>query len=112
MNPNNKEIKVAKNYRPKTRQLILKKFRPYTELDVSKPISCHVALDPSTDKKLPAILYFSNNEMAHLELEKPLNRPLEKGMHLVFYNNNKVLGHAQIEDTNKDAPPITDTFNL
>jgi len=112
MDPNKNEIKVARNWKHEQKILILKKFESYTELDVSKPIHTQVALDPFAKEKLPGILYFSNNGMAYFELKKPITSALERGAPLVFYIRSKIIGHALVEESYKDAPPITDTFRL
>jgi len=112
MNPDKKEIFVAKKWKHEIRYLTLKDFIHVVDLDLSRPIRCQVIIDPNTKNKLPGILFFNNNDEVHLELDKPITKPVEKNTHMVFYLNNKVLGSAVLIEGFKKSPPFAETFYL
>ena len=112
MDPNKKEIKVAKKWKFESRLLQIRGLNLSVEVDLSKPIKCEVVLDPLTNKKYPGVLFFNNNQKGYFELEKNIKGPLENGQYLAFYVGNKVIGSGQIQSTHKDAIPQTDTFKL
>jgi tRNA-specific 2-thiouridylase len=112
MDPDKKEIKVAKKWNFESRLLLVRNLNTFVELDLSKPIKCEIVIDPLLNKKYSGILFFNNNEKGSFELEENILGPIQKGQYLAFYLGNKILGSAQVESTYRDAIPQTDTFKL
>ncbi|RLA65879.1 MAG: hypothetical protein DRQ88_04150 [Epsilonproteobacteria bacterium] len=111
LNPDKNEIKVAKNWKHELKYLVLRNFIPYLDLDLSKPIHCQVSFDLS-DTQLAVILYLNNNDMAHVEFAKPMEIFLERGTHVVFYLNRKVIGSGTVHACHKEGPALPELFKL
>ena len=82
-----KIVLVSENARFVQEQLEVNLFNSFLDIDQTGPLKCLLALEPGA-KKILCVVFLGNNGHATIQMENPVDVPIEIGKLIVFYENS------------------------